>query len=142
MAKNTSGKPGDKWIPDLPVLAAPEREGENRRTVRDGFWPKLRGYLARVPFAEEAVAGYYAALDPATPRWTKLLLLAALAYFIAPTDAIPDILLGLGFTDDATVFWAAWKMVQDKITPVHRQKAKSAIASLRKDEKVDAVDVE
>ena len=130
MAKNSSGK----WAPDLPALAAPAREGENRRTVREGFWPKLRGFLARVPFAEEAVAAYYAALDPATPKRTKLLLFGALAYSIAPADAVPDFLLGLGFTDDAAVFWAAWKLVQDQITPVHRQKAKTALTAIEKDQ--------
>lgn len=138
MAKNGTGK----WIPDLPALAAPEREGENRRKVRDGFWPKLRGFLGRVPFAEEAVAAYYAAMDPATPKRTKLLLLAALAYFIAPADAVPDILLGLGFTDDAAVFWAAWKMVQDHITPVHRQRAQTALTSLKKDDADHVADAE
>ena len=138
MVKNGTGK----WVPDLPVLAAPAREGENRRTVRDGFWPKLRGFLARIPFAEEAVAAYYAAMDPATPKRTKLLLFAALAYFIAPTDAVPDFLLAFGFTDDAAVFWAAWKLVQDQITPVHRQKAKTALTALEKDETADVEDVE
>lgn len=136
MAKNSTGK----WIPDLPALAAPDREGENRRTVRDGFWPKLRGFLTRIPFAEEAVAGYYAAMDPAVPRRAKLLLLAALAYFIAPADAVPDFLLALGFTDDAAVFWAAWKLVQDQITPVHRQKAQAALAALKKDQEADVTD--
>ncbi len=136
MAKNSS----NKWIPELPVLAAPAREGENRRTVRDGFWPKLRGFLARVPFAEEAIAAYYAALDPLTPKRTKLLLFAALAYFIAPADAVPDFLLALGFTDDAAVFWAAWKLVQDHVTPVHRQKAKTALTSIKKDESADVED--
>ena len=135
MGKNSTGKnSAGKWAPDLPALAAPEREAENRRAVRDGFWPKLRGFLGRIPFAEEAVAAYYAAVDPATPKRTKLLLFAALAYFIAPTDAIPDFLLGLGLTDDAAIFWAAWKLVQDQIRPVHRQQAKAALTALKKDE--------
>ena len=134
MTKNDTGK----WQPDLPALAAPAREGDNRRVVRDGFWPKLRGFLSRVPFAEEAIAGYYAALDPATPRRAKLLLFAALAYFIAPADAVPDFLIAFGFTDDAAVFWAAWKLVQDQITPVHRLKAQNALAALKKDETADA----
>ncbi len=30
-------------------------------------------------------------------------LFGALAYFILPIDVIPDILLGLGYTDDAAV---------------------------------------
>lgn len=138
MGKNSTGK----WVPDLPALAAPEREGENQRTVRDRFWPKLRSFLGRVPFAEEAVAGYYAARDPTTPRRSKLLLLAALAYFIAPTDAVPDFIAALGFTDDAAVFWAAWRLVQDEIKPVHRQKAKTALTSLKKDEAADAAEIE
>ncbi len=115
------------WKPDLPMLAAPENSGRNQRAVRDGFWRKLRATFARIPFAEQAVAAYFAAMDPVTPKRAKLLLFAALAYFIAPTDAVPDFIAALGFTDDAAVFLAAWRLVQDQIRPDHVQKAQETL---------------
>lgn len=118
----------------LPVLAAPNREGANRRTVEAGFWPKLRKFMARIPFADEAVAAYFAIRDPATPRRSKLLLLAALAYFITPADAIPDFLAMFGFTDDAAVFWAAWSLARNTVTSAHRALAAKAIEELRDDQ--------
>lgn len=113
---------------NLPVLADPARERQNRKRVDDGFWPKIKRFAARIPFAEEAVATFYAASDPNTPRRVKLLILAALAYFVAPVDAVPDIIAGLGFTDDATVFWAVWVMVKDHVTAEHHTKAKQALS--------------
>jgi len=41
---------------------------------------------------------FYCATDSATPLPIRATLMGALAYFILPFDAIPDILLGLGYT--------------------------------------------
>ena len=101
------------------VIAKPER------TVRHGFWRKIRSALGRVPFAEEAVAAYYCATDPATPARVKAILLAALAYFVVPTDMIPDFVLGLGYSDDATVLLTAVAVVGHHITPAHLARARA-----------------
>ncbi|MDD9904690.1 MAG: YkvA family protein [Rhodospirillaceae bacterium] len=93
------------------------------RMVRDGLWTKLRRAIGSIDFAREAVAASYCARDPATPARVKAILIGALAYFILPTDVIPDVLVGLGFTDDAAVFWAAWQAVSSHITEDHRQQA-------------------
>ena len=50
-------------------------------------------------------------------------LLAALAYFELPTDAVPDILAGIGFTDDAAVIAAVVGTFARYITPEHRTRA-------------------
>jgi uncharacterized membrane protein YkvA (DUF1232 family) len=100
---------------------------DQERTVRSDFWSKLRRSLGRIDFAREAVAAWYCATDPATPIRTKAILIGALAYFIVPTDVIPDIIAGLGFTDDAAVFWAAWKAVSGQIQERHRQRAVTAL---------------
>lgn len=97
-------------------------------TVRRGFWRKLRTSLARIGFAREAVAAYYCALDPATPTRVRAILLAALAYFIAPVDALPDFIVGLGFTDDAAVLMLAWRSVAGHIGDVHRARAETALS--------------
>jgi uncharacterized membrane protein YkvA (DUF1232 family) len=55
-------------------------------------------------------------------------LIGALAYFILPTDAIPDILALVGFTDDMAVLAAAIAAVGANVTPAHRQAAKTTLA--------------
>lgn len=102
----------------------------NERRVGSGFWPKLRRVLGRVPFAHDLVAAWYCAADPATPLRVRATLLGALAYFVMPLDAIPDVLAGIGFTDDASVLLAALTVVAAHITPTHREKAARALREM------------
>ncbi|MBN9009315.1 MAG: DUF1232 domain-containing protein [Rhizobiales bacterium] len=108
-------------------ILEPEEEAERAERVRSRFWSTFRRAARAIPFAEELVAAYYCALDPATPARVRGVLLAALAYFILPFDAVPDIIAGLGFTDDATILLATIGMVLAHITPVHREAARQAL---------------
>jgi uncharacterized membrane protein YkvA (DUF1232 family) len=96
--------------------------------VRHGFWPKVRRVAARLPFAEDLLAAYYCAFDRKTPMQVKAALLGALAYFVLPADAMPDILPLLGFTDDALVLVTALRMVSGHIRDEHRDAAREALA--------------
>lgn len=100
----------------------------NERIVKRGFWAKLRRAAGFIPFSREAVAAYFCATDPKTPTRVKALILAALAYFVVPTDLVPDFILGLGYTDDITVFWATWRTISGHVTDAHRQRAATALA--------------
>jgi uncharacterized membrane protein YkvA (DUF1232 family) len=91
----------------------------------------MKKSLASVPFAEDVVAAYYCAFDPATPLKVKGILLGALAYFILPFDVIPDFLLGLGFTDDMAVLYAAISMIRSNMTQAHRDRAKDTLEKLK-----------
>lgn len=113
---------------DGPCLSEDDKMTADERTVRRDFRAKLRETLGRIPFAHEAVAAYFAALDPATPKHVKAVLLAALAYFILPLDTIPDFLVGLGFTDDAAVLYAAMRTLAPHIGDGHRRKAEAWLA--------------
>ena len=93
--------------------------------VRQGFWPKARQTLGKVPFSEDAVAAFYCATDSATPLPIRATLMGALAYFILPFDVIPDILLGLGYTDDAAIMIAAFTAAKAHITEAHRDRARA-----------------
>lgn len=108
---------------DVTLHAFAERE----RKVRRDFWAKLRKVAGQVPFVEDIVAGYYCALDPDTPLRVRGMLLAAIAYFIVPLDIVPDIILGLGFADDAALVTAVLAMVSAHITPTHRAAAARAL---------------
>ena len=106
----------------------------NETRVARGFWPKMRGVAARVPFAKEALSAYYLARDPETPLRTKGIIYGALAYFVLPTDAIPDVVAGLGFTDDAAVLMTLMTVLGSSIKPRHKAKAKVALEKLKADD--------
>lgn len=104
------------------------RDADKRaRQIQRDFWPKIRRFARQIPFAEEALAAYYCAFDPQTPTRVRTTLLGALAYFILPIDAVPDLVIGLGFTDDAAILWGALKMVSGHITERHRHAAREAL---------------
>jgi len=101
-----------------------DRLAADEARVRQGFWEKTRRTLGKVPFSEDAVAAFYCATDSATPLPIRATLMGALAYFIMPFDVIPDILLGLGYTDDAAIMIAAFTAARMHITEGHRAKAR------------------
>jgi uncharacterized membrane protein YkvA (DUF1232 family) len=108
--------------------AAPGPSDDN--ALRRRFWRKLIGVASRIPFAEDLLAAYYCAFDRATPLQVKATLVGAIAYFVLPFDAIPDVLPVLGFTDDAAVLMTALKLVASSIQPVHREAARATIERL------------
>ncbi len=95
--------------------------------IKIGFWPKLRRVMGRIPFTDDLVAAYYCAIDPTTPARVRGVLFAALAYFVMPADLIPDIITGLGFTDDATVLATTIGIVSSYVKPAHRAAARRAL---------------
>ena len=111
---------------------ATQQSNETRRDesrVRAGFWQTAKRAARYIPFMEEVVAAYYCALDWKTPMRVKGILFASLAYFVLPTDAIPDFLLGVGFTDDIAVLSAAIASIRQHIKPAHRLAARQALQS-------------
>lgn len=108
-------------------------EARNERAVREGFAAKAKQYLQYVPMASEVVALYFCVLDSKTPLWVKGTAAAALAYFIMPIDAIPDILPLVGLSDDITVLTAAITSLSSHITSEHRKKARDWLQNERID---------
>jgi len=103
----------------------------NEQRVKAGFWPKIRRVAASLPFAKEVLAVWYCAQDDDTPLAAKGMMLAALAYFVLPTDAVPDFIAGLGYTDDAAVFAALLSIVGKNLKPRHREAASRVVEGLR-----------
>lgn len=122
------------WSAAMNDLGA-DTQSQARRdeeTVRAGFWPKLKRVAAKLPFAEDLVAGYYCALDRDTPRHVQIALLGALACFVFPADVIPDMLPMVGFTDDAAILATVIKLVSSSITPLHRAAARRTLDELER----------
>jgi len=73
---------------------------------------------------------YYLLSDKSVPIKNKLVIMAALGYFILPTDLIPDFIPVLGFSDDAAFLSSALSSVLGFITPEIKKKAKDKIGNL------------
>lgn len=117
---------GEILMPE-PVLDADDAAAR-AKVVKRGFWRTLKRAARQIPFTHDLVAAYYCAMDPEVPFRVRATLLAALAYFVAPIDALPDVILGIGFADDATVLVGAISMMAAHITAAHRERAKKALA--------------
>ena len=55
------------------------------------------------------------------------------AVSVTPVDAVPDFLAVFGYTDDAAVFWAAWRTMAAHVDEGHRERARRLVASLKGD---------
>ncbi|MEO1187454.1 MAG: YkvA family protein [Pseudomonadota bacterium] len=106
---------GETVPTQLPIPTERQRKRTKRKLI-----PKLLRVAGRIPFADDLASAYYCALDAETPMKAKLVLFAALGYFVLPVDAIPDLVTGLGFTDDATVLATALGVVGAHIREPHR----------------------
>jgi uncharacterized membrane protein YkvA (DUF1232 family) len=94
------------------------------------LWRKLARVAARIAFADQLVAAWYCARDPATPGHVRAILLGALAYFVLPADAVPDILAGIGLVDDASVIAAVLTAFAQNVKDGHREAAKRRLDKL------------
>lgn len=112
------------------VLAPVGVEENTRREqrIRARFWRTVKRAAKHVPYMDQVVAAYYCALDRDTPAGVRATLLAALAYFVLPFDFIPDLLAGIGFTDDMAVLMAAIAAIGPNIKERHRIAARQALS--------------
>jgi len=94
------------------------------------FWDKVGTFGKTVgrELAERVLTMYYSLQDQDTPLWARTILVAALGYFICPIDAIPDVLPGAGYADDAGAIAVALGAVAVHIKPEHKQRAKQKAA--------------
>ncbi|TGL60917.1 YkvA family protein [Leptospira sarikeiensis] len=104
-------------------------EEDKIEKIKEGFWPKVKKVAGKVPFLADAISLYYAMLDPSTPLKAKLTIAGALAYFLTPFDAIPDVFFGLGYIDDASVVAAVLSAASIYVKEEHKKKASDFLNS-------------
>ncbi|MVW64172.1 DUF1232 domain-containing protein [Massilia sp. NEAU-DD11] len=94
------------------------------------FWSKVKNFAkaAGREVIEKALWLYYAAQAPETPVWAKTAIYAALAYFVMPLDAIPDVVPVVGYTDDLGTLAAAVGTVSMYITADVKAQAQQKLA--------------
>ena len=95
----------------------------------EGFWDKVKGSVksAGKAIIYKALQLYYVMKNPDCPLHIKATIIAALGYFILPIDLIPDIIPGLGFTDDLAAITAALVLAQAYVDEDVKRKAREKL---------------
>lgn len=76
---------------------------------------------------------YFVMMSEKTSKFNKLIIGSALAYQLLPNDFLPKEDYGiLGYLDNATALYLAYKRVQKSITPDIKQKVDDTLASWAK----------
>ncbi len=128
MTTTTGGCDGDHGGGDLTGAS-----GMPRPDLSDeSFWDKVRRFAraAGGQVIETALILFFALRDPDTPAWAKTLIVGALTYFVLPTDAIPDLIPVVGYSDDLGALVAALGTVSVHVKPEHEAKAKERVRRL------------
>jgi uncharacterized membrane protein YkvA (DUF1232 family) len=82
---------------------------------------------AGVQVVYAALLLYFLMKDPQVSVKTKITITAALGYFILPTDAIPDLLPVLGFSDDLGVLIFALSQIRSYLTDETKERARKQL---------------
>ena len=92
-----------------------------------GLWDKIKkvARIAGAQVIEVVLTLLYTLLSDKTPAKAKAIIIGALGYFISPLDAVPDVLVGIGYTDDLGVLLAALTAVSAHVTDEIRARAKA-----------------
>ena len=78
--------------------------------------------------------------SPESSAKDKTLIVASLAYFVLPTDLIPDFLVGLGYTDDALAISACMKKLISSMTPDVFENAKMQYKNIAGEENEETLE--
>ncbi|WP_039948769.1 YkvA family protein [Vibrio ichthyoenteri] len=96
------------------------------------FWRKVKRSSKKLgeEIAVTGIKSWLAMTDSQTSVRHKAILGGALAYFVLPVDMVPDVLAGVGFTDDMAAMTLAANSVGTAITDQHEQAARDKWHSL------------
>lgn len=93
------------------------------------FIEKLKRFAVQAgrQVVERALTLYYTAQRPETPLWAKTVIYSALVYWIVPTDAVPDLMPFVGYSDDLSTLLSAVAAVAMSITPEVKETARQQV---------------
>ncbi|CAE6961582.1 hypothetical protein ACOMICROBIO_LMKGKHOH_03908 [Vibrio sp. B1FIG11] len=94
------------------------------------FWRKMKNSVKKAgeEIAVMGIKSWLAMADSNTSVRHKAILGGALAYFVLPTDMVPDVLAGVGFTDDMAALTLAANSVGNAITDEHEAQAREKLS--------------
>jgi uncharacterized membrane protein YkvA (DUF1232 family) len=88
---------------------------EKEKFVDENLWSKLEKSGKKISFAKDILALYRYMKDPFVKWYRKVIVVAALVYFIVPIDTIPDITPLFGYLDDLGVITALLKYLGSEL---------------------------
>ncbi|KOO15191.1 hypothetical protein AKJ18_09305 [Vibrio xuii] len=96
------------------------------------FWTKMKGSVKKAgeELAVMGIKSWLAMTDSETSMKHKAVLGGALAYFVLPTDMVPDVIAGVGFTDDMAALTLAANSVGSAIKPEHEEQARTKLQAM------------
>jgi uncharacterized membrane protein YkvA (DUF1232 family) len=97
---------------DLRALLGREGRAEKKLSGLAKSLPQLVSHV-RIGFS--MVKDYWSGAYRKLPWWSVASVAAALGYFIAPTDALPDFIPVLGYIDDAAVLAAVMAGIREDL---------------------------
>jgi uncharacterized membrane protein YkvA (DUF1232 family) len=99
---------------------------------QNSFWRKTTKFAksAGGEVIHKALEVYYITIDEKTPLKIKAIGAGALAYFVSPLDAVPDITPFIGYGDDLGVLIGAAVALTPYFTDEIRQKAKQTFEAI------------
>ncbi|OKH12959.1 hypothetical protein NIES208_15450 [[Limnothrix rosea] IAM M-220] len=95
----------------------------------ESFKNKLGNYaaIAGKKTIETVLILFYTLQRPDLPPKYKAIILGALGYWILPSDLLPDLMPGIGYTDDLSTLVMAMTIVASHINDDVRQKAQEKL---------------
>ncbi|HHX8279261.1 TPA: YkvA family protein [Vibrio diabolicus] len=118
----------------MSVKSAPKDAKDQMMQAPDEktFWRKMKGSVKKAgeEIAVMGIKSWLAMTDSNTAVRNKAILGGALAYFVLPTDMVPDVLAGVGFTDDMAALTLAANSVGNAITKEHEEQAREKLNSM------------
>ncbi|OGU55718.1 MAG: hypothetical protein A2V66_13785 [Ignavibacteria bacterium RBG_13_36_8] len=102
-------------------MGSPAEYEERSKYVEENLWEKLERVGKKISFGKDILALYNYFMDPDVSWHRKTIVVGALAYFIFPLDAIPDIAPLIGYLDDLGVIAALLKYLGSELIPYYNR---------------------
>jgi uncharacterized membrane protein YkvA (DUF1232 family) len=96
-----------------------EEEKEKIHFVEENLWYRLEKQGKKVSFARDILALYRYMDDPYVPWQKKVVVAAALIYFVTPIDKIPKFVKFFGLLDELGVMTILLKFLGKEIIPYY-----------------------
>jgi uncharacterized membrane protein YkvA (DUF1232 family) len=103
----------------LDIPQSEEEFSERERFVREKMDDKLENLRGGIRMMKHILALFRYMADERIPWYRRSVVVAALAYFIMPFDAIPDMLPLIGYLDDFGVIAAVLAFLGREIRPYY-----------------------